>query len=222
MWPAAHPRIYLERGETVSFSLRVWIEDPAGAPIRLTPGSGVEKTANGRTPGALPPNAVTTTVRTESSGSGYWLDIKAGPIDKTGVFRAPLDLPQGLVGTAGGDPAAPDVTLVVVDSSIAVSPTMVNLGAISIAGLGRGPVQSATVNVRKLFGSFKVLSVTSSIPALSFDVQTLARDKNYLIRIRVAPGSGLGPGAIDSSILIRTDDPRHGVVEIALKAVIVP
>jgi hypothetical protein len=229
MWPAAHPRIFLERGEILSFSIRVWIEDPAKAPISVTtdkPGVIVhvaEKPASdSQTSSGLPPNAVTTAVRTESSGSGFWLDVKLGPVDKAGVFRAPLTIPDGFKEFTGTSGAMPDVTLVVVDSSFAITPPTLNLGAISIATLANSPAPVGTLNVRKLFGSFKLESVTSGLPGLSFDVRTIINDKNYIIRIRVDPGKGLSPSAIDSSILIMTDDPKHLIIEVPIKAVIVP
>ena len=229
MWPTAHPRIHLERGETLSFSLRVWTEDSARAPISVTtehPGVIVqpgERRAKGdETASALPPNAVATAVRTESAGSGYWLDVRIGPVDQAGLFRAPLQIPEGFRALADAGQSIPDVTVVVVESSIAINPATIDLGTISIASLGVGPVQIGTVNVRKLFGSFRLVSVTSGVPALSFDIRTIIKDKNYLIGIRVDRSQGLSPGSLDCAIQITTDDPKHPRIEVPLKAVIAP
>ncbi len=115
----------------------------------------------------------------------------------------------------------PDVTLVVVDSSIAINPTVMNLGTISVASVTGGSVQVGALNVRKLFGSFGVVSVSSGVPSLSFDVRTMVTDKNYVIRVRMDP-TKVKPGAVDSSILIRTDDPKHPTLEVPLKMVVVP
>jgi hypothetical protein len=114
------------------------------------------------------------------------------------------------------------VTLVVVDSNIVINPAVADLGTMSISSVGTGPTQIGRVNVRKVFGSFKILSVTSTLPWLSFDVMTLVNDKNYMIRLRTDSTRGLKPSAVDGLLLIATDDPRHPTIEIPFKAVLIP
>jgi len=229
LWPAAHPKILIERGEILTFSLRAWPVDPGSTPMTATtehpgvlvPAGGAS--ANTAEPAAeVPAGSVTTRVRSESAGSGYWVDVKAGPINKTGVFSTGLDLrgaPKELVDAGGGTLG---VTLVVVDSSIAISPGAVNLGQVSIAALGTGPVQVGTLNVRKLFGKFNIVSVRSGLAALSFDVKTMVHDRNYVIRLRLNAGKDIRPGTMDSKIEVLTDDPKHLTLEVPLKLVLVP
>jgi len=225
-WPAAHPRIYIERGEILSFSLRAWPQDPGSAPISVTTEHPGVIVPIGR-PAAIvggqpvPPRAITTAIRSETPGSGYWLDIKVGPIDKSGVYSAKLAIPPESKELADAAESL-GVTLVVVDSSIAVNPAIVDLGQISIAKLGIGPVQVGTLNVRKAFGSFRILSVTSYIPALSFDVRTMVTDKNYLIRVRLDTSEGIKPVTLESSIVVMTDDPEHLTLQVPFRASLVP
>jgi hypothetical protein len=227
VWPAAYPRIYVERGEALSFSLRAWRADPGSTPISATtehPGVIVPmgRPAPVANAEATPPGAVTTKVRPEASGRGYWIDVKVGPIDKTGVFGGKLEIPPEAGDLAQAAQGMLGVTLVVVDSSIVINPAVVNLGTVSISSPGGGPIQIGRLNIRKVFGSFKIGSVTSSLPWLSFEVTTMVSDKNYLIRLRANAGSGLKPGPVDSSIMIATDDPKHLAIEVPFKAVLVP
>jgi hypothetical protein len=227
VWPAAYPRIYLERGEILSFWLRTWLADPGSAPISVTtehPGViiPVGRPAPVTNAAAAPHGAVATTIRSESSGKGYWLDIKAGPIDKAGVYTTKLELPESARELAEAAQGMLGVTLVVVDSNIVINPAVADLGTISMSSMGTGQTQIGRVNVRKVFGSFRIISVTSSLPWLSFDVTTLVNDKNYLLRIRADNGNLPRPSAVDGSILIATDDPRHLTIEVPLKLVFVP
>jgi hypothetical protein len=227
VWPAAYPRINVERGEVFSFTLRAWRADPGSAPISVTtehPGVIVpmgrpRAVANAE---AAPPGAVNTTVRSEASGKGYWVDVRVGPIDKTGVFSGKLEIPGEAGDLAQAAQGMLGVTLVVVDSSIVINPAVASVGTISISSLGAGPTPVGRLNIRKVFGSFRIISVTSSLPWLSFDVTTLVNEKNYLIRLRANAGSVLKPSTVDSSILIVTDDPRHHMIEVPIKAVFVP
>jgi len=228
LWPAAHPRIYLERGETLLFSLRAWPEDPGPAPMSVTTdnpgvilGSGQEPARVDDKAAAAPTGAVNTTVRAAASGAGYWLDVKVGPIDETGVFFANLAIPDNAKDLTEAAKGKLAVTLTVVDSSLAINPPVMNLGTISITSLGNGMVQVGTLNVRKVFGSFGIASVTSSVPSLSFEVGTMVKDKNYLIRVRMDP-SKVRPTDVDSSIRITTDDPKHPTLEVPLKMALVP
>ena len=227
VWPAAYPRIYIERNEIVTFSLRAWRADPGSAPISVTtehPGVIVPmgRPAPVTNAAPVPHGAVTTTVRSESQGKGYWLDIKVGPIDKAGVYTTKLEVADAARDLAEAAQGMLGVTLVVVDSSIVINPGVADVGTISISSLGPGPAQIGRMNVRKVFGSFRVLSVTSSLPWLSFDVTTLVNNKNYLVRLRADTSNGIKPSAVDGSILIATDDPRHPTIEIPLKVVFVP
>jgi len=144
-----------------------------------------------------------------------------GPIDKTGAYTAKLAIPPESRELADAADAL-GVTLVVVDSSIALNPAVVDPGQISIAKLGTGPVQIGTLNLRKAFGSFRILSVTSYAPALSFDVRTMVTDKNYLIRVRLDTSKGIKPGTLESSILVMTDDPEHLTLQVPFRASLVP
>jgi len=184
--------------------------------------TGDRNSASNEKADPLPPGSVRTTVRPEKAGAGFWLDVKAGPITKTGLFKGPLSIPEG----AGQLPQAArgmlDVTLIVVDSSITISPADLELDQISIASAGQSAKQVGILSLRKLFGSFKVASVTSSVPELRFDVTSLVPNKNYLIRIKVDRSKGLTEGAVVSSIVIATDDPNHQKIEVPFKMLVVP
>jgi hypothetical protein len=227
VWPAAYPRIYIERGEVFSFSLRAWRADPGSAPISVTtehPGVIIPmgRPAPVTNAAGAPHGSITATVRSEASGKGYWIDIKAGPVDKAGVFTAKLEIPESARDLAEAAQGMLGVTLVVVDSNIMINPAVADLGTVSISSMGPGLTQIGRVGVRKVFGAFKILSVTSSLPWLNFDVTTLVNDKNYLLRLRADANNLPRPSAVDGSILISTDDPRHRTIEVPLKVVLVP
>jgi len=227
VWPAAYPRIYIERGEVFYFSLRAWRADPGSAPISATtehPGViiPVGRPVPVTNAAAAPHGAITATVRSEAQGKGYWIDIKAGPIDKAGVFTAKLEIPESARDLAEAAQGMLGVTLVVVESNVVISPAVADLGTISIRSIGAGPTQIGRVGVRKMFGAFKILSVTSSLPWLSFDVTTLVNEKNYLLRLRADTNNLPRPSAVDGTMMINTDDPRHHTIEVPLKMVLVP
>jgi hypothetical protein len=104
VWPTAHPRITLEKGESLAFSLRIW-EDAANtnqiALDREKRGGSSYQAASvpgeahvGNLP-VLPRAALTTTVRREGTSHTYWLEVKVGPLATPGSFHSSLVIPPG-------------------------------------------------------------------------------------------------------------------------------
>ena len=78
------------------------------------------------------------------------------------------------------------------------------------------------MNVRQVFGSLAILEVSSCAGFLRFDVQTLMKGKNYLLRIKGEGATGAKPGLVECPVVIKTDDPRHPSIEVPLKARLLP
>jgi hypothetical protein len=103
VWPAPHPQITLAQGETLSFSLRIWPDepDPAQGAGRDSPSVGLSQVQDASNAGSarklapLPPGTLTATVRQERGGQTFWLDVKIGPVQSPGSFRSPLVIPPG-------------------------------------------------------------------------------------------------------------------------------
>jgi hypothetical protein len=216
-WPAAHPRFNVEVGETLEFSLRATMQNPYAVVGPQTPAVANDATASRAQ--ALPPGSVKVKVRPAGRDDGYWLDVKVGPINKSGLFESPLAIPVEAGDLARDVAGSLDVTLMVVDSSVVITPREIDLGELSISSLTG---QVGVMNVRKLFGTFKVLDISSCAMFLKFDVQPLIKEKNYSVRIRAEGGRDATLGRIECPVLIRTDDPRHPSIEAPLKAVLVP
>jgi hypothetical protein len=220
-WPSAHPRFFVERGEALSFFIRVKPDTRLIAinpePVMIPPGTGSAAPAE---PGHLPSTAVTTAIRTAERGSGYWVDVKVAPVQKSGVFKVRLAIPPTARQIAGDIEGMLDVTLVVVDSSIVINPEAVDLGQISVSGMHE-PTQVGYVNVRKLFGMFRVIGVSSCAEFIRVKADAIVRDKNYLLRIAIDPGKGIAPGRVDCRIVVQTDDAKHPRIEIPLKLLLV-
>ena len=217
-WPTAHPRIYVEKGEPLEFWLRARPGSPA---VVLQPTAAGGQQAE--TPAQnLPSGTVTTAVRSAERDREYWLDVKVTPVLSSGVFRSPLVIPAEAVNLAGAVNGSLDVTLIVVDSSIVLNPRSIDLGEISISSLDHGSRQVAALNVRQVFGSLAILEVSSCAGFLRFDVQTLMKGKNYLLRIKGEGATGAKPGLVECPVVIKTDDPRHPSIEVPLKARLLP
>lgn len=103
VWPTPHPQITLAQGETLSFSLRIWPDEPAQAQVAGpdSPSVGLSQAQDASNAGGasklepLPPANLTATVRQEGAGQTYWLDVKIGPVQNPGSFRSPLVIPPG-------------------------------------------------------------------------------------------------------------------------------
>jgi len=103
VWPTAHPQITLAQGETLSFSLRIWPDEPAPAQVAGPDSPSVggsqaqdaSNTGGTRKLAPLPSGNLTATVRQEGAGQTYWLDVKIGPVQNPGSFRSPLVIPPG-------------------------------------------------------------------------------------------------------------------------------
>jgi hypothetical protein len=219
-WPAAHPRFYVELGEPLEFSLRAKLQNPFVVVGPQTVTAAADPANAGVT--ALPTGAVTVRVRPAAKDDGYWLDVRVGPVNKTGVFKSQLLIPDDTAAELAHDVGgALDLTLMVVDSSVVIAPKAIDLGELSISSLERQSGQVGVLGVRKLFGTFRLLGV-SSCAFLKFDVQPLIKEKNYLLKIRTEAGKGPSPGRIDCPVVITTDDPRHPSIEVPLKVTFVP
>jgi hypothetical protein len=103
VWPTAHPQMTLARGEALSFSLRIWPDQPdrAHAAGLNSPSVGPSQAQDAANPAdtrkiaPLPPGTLTTTIRQEDAGQTYWLDVKIGPVGSSGSFRSPIVIPAG-------------------------------------------------------------------------------------------------------------------------------
>ncbi|MEW6210812.1 MAG: hypothetical protein AB1631_20775 [Acidobacteriota bacterium] len=198
VWPARQPAVVLERGEQFKFALRI---RPAteNAPRLQTAVSNSDK--------------VRCALRSEANNT-YWLDLEVGPIDDAGLIEAPMTLILG----------ASDISLKVVinvtERAILVTPQEIDLGVVSRKDMKKGFGRTTRIGVRKQAGAFQITSLSSTIPFLKLEKQSIVEGSNYLIRVSLNPDPLPKRGSYAGVIRIETDN-NGQTVEVACKVTVV-
>jgi hypothetical protein len=200
VWPAANPVVSAARGDSVKLSLRIRPTARDAGELQLSNGNG------GRY-----------RLRREANKPGYWLDIESGPINEPGSHTQTVTLK-----TAGSNPSelTLQLTIKIPAENLIATPGSLDLGELELSNLKSGGLQkTARLGVRKLVGTFNIKSVTSTLPFLKLDQQTIVEGSNYLIRVSIKPDSLPKPGPYSGLLRIDTDDPQTPRVEVPVKVV---
>jgi hypothetical protein len=102
---------------------------------------------------------------------------------------------------------------------LTIVPATLDLGRLSLAGVKPGLTTLGRVGVRRRLGSFKLKNVSTNLPFLAIETQTMIPDRNYVIRITLAPGAEKIRGEKSGSLYIETDDPKRPRVEVPIRMV---
>jgi len=199
VWPTLRPAITLERGEKITITLRLRPQIGSSATLALAPDS---------------PDFAK--LRFDKTSNTYWLDMAAGPAEAPVKATVPL-----VVTPPNGVPIKLTVNLGidVPAENLILTPRELNLGEIGMSGLRAGQQKLGRVGLRKLVGSFRIKSLSSTLPFLKLEQQTIVDGTNYLIRTRLDLDNPPKAGAYNGVVSIETDDGHR--LELPVKLVIV-
>lgn len=199
VWPTASPVVSAVRGESVKLSFRIRPTARDLGELQLSNDNG------GRY-----------RLRREANKEDYWLDIETEPINEPGSHKRSI-----AIKAAGSNPSQLTIqlTINIAAENLIATPGSLDLGEMELSKLKSGLQKTTRLGVRKLIGAFNIKSVTSTLPFLKFERQTIVERSNYLIRVSINSGSLPKPGPYNGLLRIETDDPQSPLVEVPIKAV---
>lgn len=202
VWPGTSPSVTVERDERFRASFR----------IRPTFSEDFElKLPQGGSSGAK------TVLRREENGGGYWLDVDAEPAGDAGVRNIKVEV-QSSGGRAEVIPIY--LSVQVLGESIVFTPEVIDCGELPLSSLTQFATRVGRVGIRKLAGAFKIKALSSTLPFLQVEAQTIVDGSNYVIRINSVPDKLPKAGAYEGKVIVETDDAARPRVEIPLKIVL--
>jgi hypothetical protein len=196
VWPVSHPTVTLERGEKLDITLRL---RPLSASIGTL---------------ALAPDAPAfCKLRHDASPNTYWLDLTAGPADASLTKAVPL-----VVTAADGisSKLTVDLAIEVPAENLIVTPRKLDLGETALSSLKAGQQKSGRIGIRKLVGSFQIKTLSSTLPFLKLEQQTIVEGSNYLIRVRIDAENLPKAGAYTGVLVIDIDDKQKLQIPVML------
>lgn len=202
LWPTAYPVIRAERGERLSFAIRIRHVEGSAASLELV---------------SKPSDKLDYKLRPDAGG-GYWLDIDFKQVNHTGLATESIAL------KSGGTPSANlnlTVTVDVPALNLVVTPAAINFGTIAMADLKASAGKSGRVGIRKLVGSFQIKSVTSTLEFVQAQTQEMVKGSNYVIRCTINPDKVSKPGTFDGLLRVETDDREKPQIEIPIKVTLI-
>jgi hypothetical protein len=203
LWPTARPTINADRGERFTFALRIRPAAAGTSELQLL---------------TKPTELIDYKLKRETKGSGYWLDIGAGPFNEPGPHSATIEL------RAGGD-ASPAVkvqlTLNVLAENLIATPTSLEIGELLVSSLRAQSRSIGRVGVRKLAGTFRITAISSSLQFIKLEQQTIVEGSNYLIRLTSDPNLVPKPGSYKGLLRIETDNSQKPRIEVPISLIVV-
>ncbi len=201
VYPTAKPDVTIERNEPYQLTVK----------IKAT---GVE---DGELKIAAPVEGATVNLKKNAATEQYTLDIVPNPVGAGGTRTIKIRLQST---GAKGETFDVVVTLHTPDNSLIYTPENVNGGEVALASFKNAALRVGRVSLRKTVGKFKILSVTSSLPFLQPEVQTLVDGSNYMVRLNTLPTAAPKAGAYEGMIRVETDEPGYTKIEIPVKIVV--
>jgi hypothetical protein len=149
-------------------------------------------------------------LRREEQGNGYWLDIEV-PSSQSATREIPLEVT--------GEPVE-RVRLVLdvrmVADNLVATPKELDLGTVSSSQTDASSPKQSRFGVRCLVGTFQIKSLSSTLPFVKLEAQTIIQGTNYLIRVTVdhkmLPARR---GAYTGAAVIETEDGKR--LEVPIK-----
>jgi hypothetical protein len=190
IWPSAKPSLIVEPGERLSLALRV-------RPSTVTEHFDLELAAG------APPFC---SLRREQSGGGLFVEIALqAPADST-TYTIPLKRTDG----TPEDLKVP-LELKVLSDNLSVRPAELDLGQVSLRAVSAGAQRVGRVGIQKKAGTFRISSLSSTLPFLKLEQQTIIEGSNYVVRVSVAEDKAPGPGSYSGTVRIETGQKRFDV-----------
>jgi hypothetical protein len=198
VWPNARPSLSLERGKSVAFSLRIKPVDSTSATLRLAP----------ETPDYVK-------LRQDAKQKIYWLDIAVGPFAEPGTKAVPIKLESSYGGNI-----TVNLAVNIPAENFIITPRELDIGEVTLsAAKTSGMLRNGRLGVRKLVGSFKIKSLSSTLDFIKLEQQTIIDGNNYLVRLRIDTAAALKPGAYNGVVRIETDEGQ--LTEVPIKITLV-
>jgi hypothetical protein len=195
IWPTSRPAITAEPGERLIIPLR--LRPIAQQSVALKPGPDVPDSWKLR----------------REAGGDYWLDI---PIDTTGgsgTHVARLIVDQG---ENRSSEIRVQLILNIPNENIVVTPRELHFGEVALSGLS-GATQR--FGIRKLVGSFRIKTLSSTLPFLKLEPTTMVDGSNYRIKITVDPSKAPKAGDYSGTVVVETDEGRKIEVPVKMRVV---
>jgi hypothetical protein len=196
VWPASQPVVTLERGEKLDITLRF-------RPLSATSGTL-----------ALAPDAPAFyKLRHDASSNAYWLNLTAGPVDASLTQAIPL------VVTAADGSSSKLIFNLAIDvpaENLIVTPRELDLGESALSSLRADQQRTGRIGIRKLVGSFNIKALSSTLPFLKLEQQTIVEGSNYLIRVRIDAESVPKAGTYIGVLVIDIDDKQKLQIPVKL------
>lgn len=192
VWPTARPAVSAEAGEKLNIALRVRALGPEAGTLKL---------------GAGAPDSWK--LRREASGD-YWLDIPIDAVSGSRTHPAPLVVD---LGENRSREIRVQLTVTVPAENLVVTPRELDFGEVAPASAFQ------RIGIRKLVGSFRIKTLSSTLPFIKLEPATMVEGSNYLIRISIDQAKPLKPGAYSGVVVIETDEGHKVEVPIKMKLI---
>ena len=203
LWPTARPTVNADRGERFTFALRIRPAAEGPSELQLL---------------TKPTEQIDYTLRREAKGTGYWLDIGAGPFNEPGPHSATIEL------RATGDPSIAvkvQLTLNVLAENLIATPSSLDIGELPLSIFRAQSRTISRVGIRKLAGTFHITAISSTLPFIKLEQQTFVEGSNYLIRLTSDPNLLPKPGSYKGLLRIESDDSQKPRIEVQISLLVV-
>ena len=201
VWPTARPTLSLEPGVSTSIAIRIRLDAAESGELKLA------SDASERASYAL-----------KRKGSDYWLEIAINP-----TKEAASETTKIILKTTSPTPQTLTIHLTTrtPEENLTVTPRSIVLGEVALSSLKTGSARITRIGVRKVVGSFRVKSVSSTLEFLKLDSQTIVDGSNYLIRVSIDAQRIPPVGQYAGVIRIETDDAGTPRVEVPVTLTLV-
>ena len=199
VWPAASPVVSAARGDSVKLSIRIRPRARDAGELQLSSDEGGQYR-----------------LRRGANKEDYWLDVETGPISEPGSHTRTIELKTKETNQTA---LTVKLTINIASENLVATPASLDLGVLELTALKSGAQKTTRLGVRKLVGGFNIKSVSSTLPFLKFEQQTMVEGSNYLIKVSINANSLPKPGPYSGVLRIETDDPQTPRVEVPIKVV---
>jgi len=156
-------------------------------------------------------------IKTRKPGQVYEVTIDIPPTVPPGMYKELVYLKTD----SRERPTLPITVNLMIKEDIYAFPTQIDFGAVSKARLGAHPDEagllSASFLVKKREGQFRIDSISCDVPGLQL-TQTPRGDSDAFRFDIALPANKLGPGLLNGSITLHTDDKKIAQIVVPIRA----
>lgn len=202
VWPGTTPSVTLERNERFRASFRIRPTFREAFELRLLAHDAAQAKVS---------------LRREAQQAVYWLDVETEPAAAAGVRNIKIELQSS---GARHETLQIQISAQVLGESLVFTPALLDCGDIPLSSLRAYPTRVGRVGVRKLAGTFKITALSTTLPFLQVDAQTIIEGSNYVLRVNTNPAMLPKAGAYEGKVIVETDEAAQPRLEIPLKIVL--